>query len=60
MRSRSGWLDGCSVWRGRRDEADGADDEEDAGPAVEGEVLVSQKRLRSDDNAAVGGGGTRR
>jgi hypothetical protein len=40
------------------DEADGADDEENAGPAVEGEVLVKPEAAEEgDDDVAKGGGG---
>ena len=39
------------------DEADGADDEKNAGPAVEGEVLVEPKTAEEcDDDVAKGGG----
>ena len=40
------------------DEADGADDENNAGPAVEGEVLVKPEAAeQGDDDVAKGGGG---
>ncbi len=59
MRSRSGWLDGVfGAGRAASDEADGADDEEDAGPAVEGEMLVEPEAAQqSDDDVAEGGRG---
>ena len=39
------------------DEADGADDEKNAGPTVEGEVLVEPKTAEEcDDDVAKGGG----
>src|SRR6201999_559993 len=51
-----GWVLGAGGAAG--DEAYGAGDEEDAGPAVEGEVLVQPEAAEEgDDDVAEGGGG---